>query len=352
MPPAIEASIKTKVIQQWLAGDSRTKIAIDNNIGEGTVSSIINYWKIGLDNSDLDSVRELAVDAKKHGLSLSDLASHFRLYNFFRKSAASEEKIESFISKINSSDITPDKVIELVNQLFNVSKEESIPPDQISSYIKQKIDEKQKIEEELREADILLQSKNVSIEAINEHIKLNEELNKNGLSTNDIDKLLNLLLNAKEYGFDYKKIVGKLHNIKQLEKKEKGLRSRCEILSKQAAKYKDILPLTEDIAALHIGIDELIALKTGINEAAKHYNLPPLTATLRLIDDIKKYNKIDGLKRELTALYLQKYALNQACLRNSKAVMTVLKLQSYGITEDMILQLNNFLANNGCKDTK
>ena len=34
---AIEASIKTKVIQQWLAGDSRAKIAIDNNIGEGTV---------------------------------------------------------------------------------------------------------------------------------------------------------------------------------------------------------------------------------------------------------------------------------------------------------------------------
>ena len=37
MPPSIEVSIKTKVIQQWLAGDSRAKIAIDNNIGEGTV---------------------------------------------------------------------------------------------------------------------------------------------------------------------------------------------------------------------------------------------------------------------------------------------------------------------------
>jgi hypothetical protein len=64
---------------------------------------------------------------------------------------------------------------------------------------------------------------------------------------------------------------------------------------------------------LQIGIDELIALKVGINEAAKHYNLPPLTATLRLIDDIKKYNKIDGLKKELSTLYLQKYALNEVC---------------------------------------
>jgi hypothetical protein len=65
MPPSIEASIKTKVIRQWLAGDSRSKIAIDNKIGEGTVGSIVNYFKIGLDNSEFDSARELALQAKK-----------------------------------------------------------------------------------------------------------------------------------------------------------------------------------------------------------------------------------------------------------------------------------------------
>jgi hypothetical protein len=87
------------------------------------------------------------------------------------------------------------------------------------------------------------------------------------------------------------------------------------MLSKQLQQYKEVLPLTEDIAALGIGIDELIALKAGINQAVKHYNLPPLTATLRLIDDIKKYNKICGLKKELSALYLRKYTIDQACSR-------------------------------------
>jgi hypothetical protein len=42
---------------------------------------------------------------------------------------------------------------------------------------------------------------------------------------------------------------------------------------------------------LQIGIDELIALKIGINEGAKLYNLPFLAATLQLINDIKKYNR-------------------------------------------------------------
>ena len=55
------------------------------------------------------------------------------------------------------------------------------------------------------------------------------------------------------------------------------------------------MPLTEDIAALGIGINELLAFKVGINQAAKYYNLPFVDATLRLIDHIRTYNKINGL---------------------------------------------------------
>jgi hypothetical protein len=114
-----------------------------------------------------------------------------------------------------------------------------------------------------------------------------EKLGKHGISTKDIDKLLKLLLSAKRYGFDGKEIASKLYNIQELEWKEKQLKDKCKKLSKRISKYKDIVPLTEDIAALQIGIDELIALKAGISEAAKLYNLPALTATLQLINDIK-----------------------------------------------------------------
>ena len=48
--------------------------------------------------------------------------------------------------------------------------------------VKQKLEEKKKIEEELREADTLLKKKNVSIEALNEHIQLNQKPNEHGLS--------------------------------------------------------------------------------------------------------------------------------------------------------------------------
>jgi hypothetical protein len=40
MPIAIDESIKRKVIQQWVSGFPRAKIAAENNIGAGTVTSI------------------------------------------------------------------------------------------------------------------------------------------------------------------------------------------------------------------------------------------------------------------------------------------------------------------------
>ena len=288
------------------------------------------------------------LEIRKQQLNWSELASRYRLYNFI-KSGASEEKVESFITNVSSNDIPHERIIELVNQLHEISKAESIPLDQVSSYIKEKLQEKQKIDEQIKEADATLQSKNVNIETIDEHLKLKEELDRHGVSMQDIAKLLKLLSNAKRYGFDGKEIADKLYNMLELEWKEKELKNKSKKLSKTISKYKDVVPLTEDIAAWGIGIDELLALKVGINQAAKHYNLSPLAATLRLIDDIKKYNKINGLKEELSTLYLQKYTLDQACSRQTQSLIVLAKLKSYGLTEDRLLQLNNFLEDNAFK---
>jgi hypothetical protein len=349
MPSAIDEVIRIKVIQQWINGFPRDKIASDLQIGTGTVSNIVSDFK--KKGSDIDAVRELAVEAKKQGLSVSDLAQHIRLRNYFIKSGASEESLESFITNVSSIDVPPERMIQLVNEIHNISETETIPLDQIPSYIERKLEEKQKIDQEIKQANDILQRKNVNIQAINEHLQLNEKLKEHGLSTQDIDKLSNLLLSAKRYGFNGKEFADKLYNIQELEWKERELRDKCKKFSKRISKFKDVVPLTEDIAAWSIGIDELLALKVGINQAANHYNLPPLAATLQLIEDIRKYNKINGLNDKLSALYLQKYTLDQACSRQTQSLIALAKLKSQGITEGRILELNNLLENNEYKSS-
>ena len=72
----------------------------------------------------------------------------------------------------------------------------------------------------------------MTIEAINEYLKLKEELGKYDISTQEVDKLLILLGNARECEFDSKKIV---------RKKQNSLKNSCEMLSKQLQEYKELL---------------------------------------------------------------------------------------------------------------
>jgi hypothetical protein len=83
--------------------------------------------------------------------------------------------------------------------------------------------------------------------------------------------------------------------------------------------------LTEDIAALGIGIHDLIVLKAGINQAVKLYILSPLPATLWVIEEIK-HNKIRGLDRELRRLSLQKVAITEACARHVQVFVNAAKM--------------------------
>jgi hypothetical protein len=284
MPAPINEQTRKQVIHQWVSGDNRDKIAIDNGIGEGTVSGIVSDWKTGLEDSEYESVRELAVQSKKQGLALSDLSSRFRLYNIIKKSAANEDQIESFISNCISgavdSSLPQEKIVDLTNQLFNISKSESIPLEQVPEDIQQKLQQKHKIEEQIKEAESELQSKNVTIETIDEHIHLNEELSKHGLSTKDTDKLLNVIKNMDQQGFDTKKIVAKAMSIKSLKDREKDLRNNCEILAERIDGYKQILPFAEKIVAMRINTAGLLALDDAVNNVAEMYNLPVYTAGL------------------------------------------------------------------------
>jgi len=349
MPSGIDELVRRRVVDKWINGFPRDKIASDLQIGAGTVSNIVSEFKNNLQDSDIDSVRELAAEARKQEFTLNDLAARMRLNNFFDKSGAAEDQIESFIVNLGSSRLPPDKVIELVNQLHDISKSESIPLDQVPGYIEGKLQEKQKIDDEIKEAERNLQTKNVNIQAINEHLALNEKLKEHGLSTQDIDKLLNLLENAKEIGFDSKLIVRKLRSIKRLEKKEERLKNNCEILSKQLTKYKEILPLAELVHSMNVSGSELISFKIAVNEAAEQYDFPSSTAAAYVLNNIRDYNKIGGLKKELNNLLTQVFAVKEACFLQNKSMMAMFNLQSRGISEEQILHVSNFLEKNDYK---
>jgi hypothetical protein len=100
---------------------------------------------------------------RKQGIGLSELAPFARQYKYIKKLGAHEDQIESFIANNmnGANSLRPEKIIDLSNLLFDIAKSEAIPPVDVPIYTKQKLEEKNRLEEQIQEAGAILQSKNV-----------------------------------------------------------------------------------------------------------------------------------------------------------------------------------------------
>ena len=141
------------------------------------MSNIINEWKKGIEDSDYDSVRELAVYSKKVGFALSDIASSIRLSKYIQKLGANQDQIESFIANLANSP-EPGKLIEVANQVAQLSRSESIPLEELEGHVKQQEEEKQRLEEEIKQRHTILESTNVDVQTINNYKHLRAELSR------------------------------------------------------------------------------------------------------------------------------------------------------------------------------
>src|SRR5438874_13658808 len=133
MPPSLDASVKDQVRKLWFSGETRKDIAAECQIGAGSVTNIVDEWKKGLEESDLEWIRELAVQLKKEGTTLAEFASIYRRHNYIKKLGANEDQIESLIvNLLNGANSVPnEKIVDLINQLFELSKSESITPAEV-----------------------------------------------------------------------------------------------------------------------------------------------------------------------------------------------------------------------------
>ena len=90
--------VREKVITEWLQGLSRDKIAENNDIGDGTVTEIINDYREN--DSDVDKQREFVVALMRKGIDLNIFAYSIRLNRFTERLGIEEEQLESFLVNV------------------------------------------------------------------------------------------------------------------------------------------------------------------------------------------------------------------------------------------------------------
>lgn len=100
MPAKIPDNFKSLVIEEWLKGIPRDKIASDKGISTGAVTNLIEEWRLALGHSAANELRELAVTLKKVGITPVQCAVGSRIAMMMNRLGVAQDNFESFMNDI------------------------------------------------------------------------------------------------------------------------------------------------------------------------------------------------------------------------------------------------------------
>lgn len=337
LPTKLPENIKSAVIQQWLQGSARDLIAIDTGLSAGAVTNIINQWRRGLSYPLADDLREIAVTFKKIGITATQCALGFRLATIMIKLGVNEQEFEYFISQIyNDSknlDLQPDKIAYYLDELLKFSKD--IPLSQIPDYIKQKTNEKSKLEKDIEElqekikqlkeeklaaeklynASLENESKTTSILAW--YLKLKTELDRYKVPLEDVSLFAKAVSRLGQYGYDTDKIIAESSEldflkrqlqyfrtiIPDLENKYVKLNEECTSLEQMVNSHRQRISVYDELEQMGFGLKELKLLWHTITEIAEANNISSDGAVQKFFKDIEEqYDNKLGFESKLDKL--------------------------------------------------
>jgi hypothetical protein len=176
-------SVKVQVLKEWIQGNSRDKIASNNEIGAGTVTNIIQETKSNYPYYDLDLMRELALKLKKENLDLNYFASAVRLKKVLELLEMTEENAELFLEEINihcfKKNVDKKEFIFKIEEVWKIAKSLDVSIFNILTHIKNLTKQLADIEKEaiLKERQIKQKTEeyHTTIEDLNEY-RLNRPL--------------------------------------------------------------------------------------------------------------------------------------------------------------------------------
>jgi cell division protein FtsB len=394
MPSKLPDTVKTLVIQQWLKGEQRDKIAGDNDLSAGAVTNIVNEWRQSLGFYLADQLRDFAVTLKKVGITPVQCATGFRIAMSMNRLGIKEDSFESFMSEVyqrcKNLELTPENIASFLTDLLEFSK--SVPFSKMTNYMQQKTDEKKKLEQEIKnlEDDVgILQMEKRDFQALRdaalEDMKLTKdelqaysshkaELAKYGIPVNDFSKLAKIVDGVKHYEYNVKQLVEVFSDWQLLKIQRSEYRNEVAVLTQQINSLKQERSFLQqtlnswnqtisncgELYSMGFHLGKLKLLHDTITEIAVANNIPADEAVAKFFEDIyKQYNPKLGFESQLDKLRAEVNRLNQeeARLRSEMLILplvgpSLIRLLQKGVREQDIVDIAELLNNSGSSNDR
>ena len=396
MPARLPDGMKLIVMQQWLQGIPRDTIANNNGLSAGAVTNIINEWRQQLGFSLVEELRDLAITLKRIGINPAQCAVGCRVAMIMLNLGVKEDSFEQFIldvyNRCKDLALTPENIASHLEDLLEFSKI-SVPLLQIPDYIKQKTDEKRKLEEEIEnlkgqiqklglekldlEANrhVALQQEKMTATGLKWYLDLKNELKKYEIPIEDVAEFAKVVNGIKQQGYDLGKVIMEFSDIdsretrhkmlfeslQMLESKCTNLKQESSILENTVNFHKQTMTKYNELVAIGFGLKELKALWYTINEISIANNISMKEAPLKFFKDIEEQydnklgfeSKVDSLRLEVNSLSHELNRIRAGLLAQPLVGSALIRLIQSGVKEQDIINIANIFesVSNGNSST-
>ena len=140
--------LKNEIFRAFISGESQEAIASQLKVSVGTVNSLVKEILKSDDTADLQ--RQIAIVAKKQGVSLKQIVANLRYKNLIKLNMLDERKSEKFLNAIdtlcNKYSIPPSDAANQFFSLIELMQRENVEPHKLEEIIKSSVSELREIE--------------------------------------------------------------------------------------------------------------------------------------------------------------------------------------------------------------
>jgi cell division protein FtsB len=275
--------------------------------------------------------------------------------------------------------LTPENIASQLRDLLEFSTSGVIPFLQIPNFIKEKADEKEKLEQEIKNLELkigmltleqsdreslrdqALQDERMTATELKSYSDLRTELRKAGIPIDEISKFANAVNGIRQYGYDVGKVISEFSesqslktrhkmlqdNVRLLQNESNYLGQKCSSLENTVNSHEKIISIFKDLDGMGFGLEELKLLWNTINEIAVANNIPLNEAQQKFFKNIEEQydkkigfeSKVQNLKTEVNTLTQEKKRLHEELLVQPLVGPMLVKLIQIGVNEQDIINV-------------
>jgi hypothetical protein len=289
-----------------------------------------------MQDSDYESIRELSVFCKKQGVTLNTLAYCIRLNNYIQSLGpnVNESTLESLIANLaNYPDRDPAKLIEAAAQI----SESGIPLEKLEEHVKALMAEKEMLQREIDEGRAILEGVDDDLESrrkmMEEYAQMKAEIRKCGIRSEDPKRFSNVLRVLQRDNYDFAKILDTFADVDDVRKLRLEVDNAWRTLKTRLEEVKDALPFAEQLLQYEVGINEVLAFKLAVDEKADMGGISIWAAAYKVIEGIRDYSQLGGLKKEQNRLQQQIFMSIMIMATRQQTFVSLMRLQALGVTD-------------------